>query len=252
MFNMRCSICADKLTIYNPSYKERGIVIKLIAKKDKDMSNGMRDMSRTPLTESEIQYIKSEIKRIQADESVFIFNDPEHIQSSTCYNYVEDKVYVTRNVFPDLKYGSAHPRDIMSVGAVLAHEYYGHRTYRDEYMSDREKGVNYHTTEEWQDECRASITAAKSAPGLTQKDKSDLVMDAVYRADEYNHYIEMDGFMKEAVYGYTDEEKNIAYDVRRINYVSKESTKGNEVDRDNNSEMPEVWDNTEDYNFIKR
>lgn len=112
------------------------------------------------------------------------------------------------------------------------------RTYRDEYMSDREKGVNYHTTEEWQDECRASITAAKSAPGLTQKDKSDLVMDAVYRADEYNHYIEMDGFMKEAVYGYTDEEKNIAYDVRRINYVSKESTKGNEVDRDNNSESP--------------
>ena len=86
MFNMRCSICADKLTIYNPSYKERGIVIKLIAKEDKDMSNGMRDMSRTPLTESEIQYIKSEIKRIQADESVFIFNDPEHIQSSTCYN----------------------------------------------------------------------------------------------------------------------------------------------------------------------
>ena len=115
---------------------ERQNVIKLIAKKDKDMSNGMRDMSRTPLTESEIQYIKSEIKRIQADE--------------------------------------------------------------------------------------------------------------------YNHYIEMDGFMKEAVYGYTDEEKNIAYDVRRINYVSKESTKGNEADRDNNSEMPEVWDNTEDYNFIKR
>ena len=61
-----------------------------------------------------------------------------------------------------------------------------------------------------------------------------------------------DEFMKEVLYGYTDGEKNITYDVRRINYVSKESTKGNEADRDNNSEMPEVWDNTEDYNFIKR
>ena len=62
----------------------------------------------------------------------------------------------------------------------------------------------------------------------------------------------IDEFMKEVLYGYTDGEKNITYDDRRINYVSKESTKGNEADRDNNSEMPEVWDNTEDYNFIKR
>lgn len=216
------------------------------------MSNGMRDMSRTPLTESEIEYVKSEIERIQADESVFIFNDPEHMQGSTCYNYVEDKIYVTRNVFPDLKYGSAHPRDVMSVGAVLSHEYYGHRAYRNEYISDREKGIDYHTTEEWQDECRASITAAKSSPGLTQKDKADLVMDAVYRADEYNHYIEMDSFMKEVVYGYTDGEKNIAYDIGRINYVSKTSQERNETDWDNNSKMPEVWDNTEDYNFTKR
>ncbi len=216
------------------------------------MSNGMRDMSRTPLTESEIEYVKSEIERIQADESVFIFNDPEHIQGSTCYNYVEDKIYVTRNVFPDLKYGSAHPRDVMSVGAVLSHEYYGHRAYRNEYISDREKGIDYHTTEEWQDECRASITAAKSSPGLTQKDKADLVMDAVYRADEYNHYIEMDSFMKEVVYGYTDGEKNITYDIGRINYVSKTSQERNETDWNNNSKMPEVWDNTEDYNFTKR
>lgn len=39
---------------------------KINRKRDKNI-NGMRDASRTPLTESEIQYIKSEIKRIQAD-----------------------------------------------------------------------------------------------------------------------------------------------------------------------------------------
>ena len=48
------------------------------------MSQGHRDMSMTPLTNSEIDYVKSEIKRIRADESIFIFNDPEHIQGSTC------------------------------------------------------------------------------------------------------------------------------------------------------------------------
>jgi hypothetical protein len=227
-------------------------MIKLIAKKDKNMSNGKRDMSRTPLTESEIEYVKKEIKRIQADESKFVFNDKEHIQKSTCYNFYKDIIYVTRNVFPDIKYASAHPRDLMSVGAVLAHEYYGHRTYREEYLNDFELGENYYTTELWQDECRASITAAKITPGLTQKEKADLIMDAVYRAEEFNHYIEMDKFMKEVLYGYTDGEKNITYDIGRINYVSKEGHTGNEIDRCSNGEMSEVWNDTEDYNFTKR
>ena len=122
--------------------------------------------------------------------SVFVFNDEEHLSSSTCYNFVEDKNYVTRNVFPDEKYGSTHPRDLMSVGAVLAHEYLGHRPYREEYLSDMEQGVDYHTTLIWQDECRASINAAKTAHNLTDKDKSNLVMDAIYRAKEFGHLID--------------------------------------------------------------
>ena len=100
--------------------------MKLIEKQTKDMANGMRDMSRRPLSADEIDFVKSEIRRIEADESVFVFNDEDHQNGSTCYNFIDDKIYVTRNVFPDTKYGSTHPRDIMSVGAVLAHEYYGH------------------------------------------------------------------------------------------------------------------------------
>lgn len=214
------------------------------------MSQGHRDMSMTPLTNSEIDYVKSETKRIRADESIFIFNDPEHIQGSTCYNFYRDIIYITRNVFPDTKYGSTHPRDLMSVRAVIAHEYYGHRTYRDEYIEDYAK--NHHSVELWQDECRASITAAKIAPGLNQKDKADLVMDAIYRAEEYNHYIEMDDFMKEVLYGYKDEEKNITYDIGRINYVSRESQKGVKDDGYNDSDMSEVWDFTTDIEYPKR
>lgn len=51
---------------------ERNAMIKLIAIKDKKMSNGMRDMSRTPLTEDEIEYVKSEIKEYK-QMKVYLF-----------------------------------------------------------------------------------------------------------------------------------------------------------------------------------
>ena len=233
-------------------HMERAFNMKFIAQDDKDMSNGMRDMSRTPLTDKEIEYVKSEIRRIGADESRFVFNDEVHMQGSTCYNFMDDIVYVTRNVFPDTKYGSIHPRDIMSVGAVLAHEYYGHRAYREEYIDDFAKGNNYHTTPAWQDECRASIVAAKTAPGLTNMDKANLVLDAVYRAHEYNQKIEMDSFMKEAVYGYSDGEKNITYDIGKISYVSEEVQIGNDGKGEFNSDLSDMWSEARDYQYPKR
>lgn len=200
------------------------ISFRKMTEDDKNMANGMRDTSKTPLTDDEIEYVKSQIRAIEADETKFVFNDPKHINRSTCYDFIDDIVYVTRNVFPDNKYGSIHPRDIMSVRAVLAHEYYGHRTYRDEYLNDLNKGKDFHTTEYWQDECRASMTAAEITPNLTEIDKRDLVMDTIYRADEAQQIIETTDFMKEVLYGYKRNEKNITPTVGRITYVSKEST----------------------------
>ena len=49
---------------------------------DKEMANGMRNISRTPLSEYEIAVERAEIKRIMADESVFVFNDPSHMYDS--------------------------------------------------------------------------------------------------------------------------------------------------------------------------
>lgn len=197
--------------------------INIIPNSDKDMANGMRNTSHTPLTAKEIELVKSEIRRIEADESAFIFNDEDHISKSTCYNVENDKVYVTKNVLPDEKYGSTHPRDLLSIGAVLAHEYYGHRYYREEYLSDLEREDGKTTTPYWQIECRASITAAKLTPNLTEKDICLLVLDAVYRAKEAGTIIEMDDFMKEALYGYSSEEKNITREITRINYVDEAS-----------------------------
>ncbi len=194
---------------------------------NKNMANGMRNTSGTPLSDTEIEFVRSEIRRIQSDESVFVFNDPDHLHDSTCYNFEDDRIYVTRNVFPDELYASAHPRDTMSVGAVLAHEYYGHRHYRQEYLSDWEKGKDYHTTPLWQDECRASLTAAQIAPGLTEMDKRDLVLDAVYRAREFGQLIEMNDFMKEAVYGYNSKERKITKNIEQPRYISEESKERN-------------------------
>lgn len=230
--------------------------MEFIPIKDKNMSNGMRDMSRTPLTDKEIEYVKSEIRRIGADENLFIFNDESHINSSTCYNFKVDKVYVTRNIFPDTKYGSTHPRDLMSVGAVLAHEYYGHRTFREEYLNDYKKSCEdneeYHTTLIWEDECRASITAAKITPNLSEKERSHLIMDAVYRAQEAGHYIEMNDFMKEVVYGYAEGERNITNGLEPITYVRISSVEGAEAERSNDHSVSKVRRKAKDNYDLER
>ena len=218
----------------------------------RNMANGRRDASRTPLSEDEIAYVKSEIKRIQADEAVFVFNDENYIDKSTCYSIVDDRIYVTRNVFPDEKYGSTHPRDLMSVGAVLAHEYYGHRIYREEYLDDLERDDGQWTTPEWQDECRASITAAKLTPNLTERDKSNLVQDAIFRAKEFGHLIEMDDFMKEVVYGYSRTEKNITRSISPINYVREKGYVGIEAVPDYECKMSKMWRTTRDYDDLER
>ena len=205
---------------------------------DKNMSNGMRCMQRVPLTDEEIKIVMQEIRRIEADETKFVFNDEAHIGLSTCYSYYLDIVFVTKNILPDDKYGSTHPRDLMSIRAVLAHEYYGHRTYRQEYLDDLEKGIS--TTPKWEDECRASITAAKITPNLTLMDKSYLVQDAIFRAREAGMYIENDDFMKEVLYGYSSDERNISPVVKPLVFVSKESKDREAAERYGNSSLSTV------------
>lgn len=73
-----------------------------------------------------------------------------------------------------------------------------------------------------QDEVRASVTAAQIAPGLTEMERKDLIMDAMYRAKEVGLPMEMNDFMKEVVYGYTREERNIIGNIPRVNYIREQ------------------------------
>ncbi len=124
-------------------------------------------------------------------------------------------------------------------------------TYREEYIRDFEEyGDEYHTTPYWRDECRASITAAKITPNLNQAERKDLVMEAAYRAHEFGQMLELEDEVKELVYGYSNEEKNITRTIPRINYVvepSNDRVEGDRGDKNIVSKMSKTPKTHDDY-----
>ena len=110
--------------------------------------------------------------------------------TQTQYRDSVDKIYVRVDVFPDKS--SQKARDRMSIRAVLAHEYYGHRTHRDTTL----------TPGAWNDEFRASYSAALYAPNLTDEDRQLLMRDALDRAQEAGVTVKMNAEMRRGLYGY--------------------------------------------------
>ena len=150
------------------------------------MAGGGRRGINHRLTSEEIRQVRQAIADIHADISVFDFDE----STPTGYDDEWDRVYVSGNVMPDLT--SNHPRDRMSARAVLAHEYYGHRTFR---------GTKA-TKNSWNDEFRASYTAALNAPGLTDDERRDLMLDAQERAKEAGVSIHLNAAMRRILYGF--------------------------------------------------
>lgn len=191
---------------------------------ERNMANGYRNLSTLPLSDEEIQIVIEAGESIGVDPEIFIFNDEEHLKSAnkgTGYNAIYDKIFITKNVFPDEKSISIHPRDKLSVRAVLAHEYYGHRAFREEYLNDIERGTS--TTPIWEDECRASINAALYAPNLTEMERALLLDDAIFRAKEYGQELDMHSEdnaelrkLYESIYGYHSGEKYIVPPVSTV------------------------------------
>ena len=136
---------------------------------------GMRQPLRN-LTNEEVQIIKKEIKRIEADESVFVIDIEK--PRKTLYDEISDKVYVGSNVFPDLE-NPSNMTDKLTVACVLAHEYYGHRSMRDEYLKEDED-----TSMTSLDEFKASFIAYKNTPNLTDEEREMLLYQAYETAKE--------------------------------------------------------------------
>ena len=150
------------------------------------MAGGGRRGKNYRLTENDKAEIRQAILDIKADPRVFEFS----VFSSTGYQDDLDVVYVSGNVMPDLT--SDHPRDRMSMRAVLAHEYYGHRAFRNTLAAKNS----------WNDEFRASYTAAITSPGLDDEERRDLMLDALERAKEAGVSIRWNDVMRRLLYGY--------------------------------------------------
>ena len=152
--------------------------------------NGQRTSKFHELTEDEIVSLKNDIKEIGADESVFRFNEGYQ----TGYSDKKGLIYVKGDVLPDLN--STHPRDLMSPKAVLAHEYYGHKYFGDLY------GRRNPTPGAWNDEFRASYSAALNTPNLGELDRMYLMLDALDRAKEAGVNIKITDIIRRILYGY--------------------------------------------------
>lgn len=152
----------------------------------REMASGGRRGKNHRLSEDEKQQVRQAIRDLEADEDVFVFDD----QHMTGYLDAADIIRISGNVMPDLT--SDHPRDRMSMRATLAHEYYGHRAFRNTKAAKNS----------WNDEFRASYTAAITAPGLDDDERRDLMLDALERAKEAGVSIQLNSVMRRLLYGY--------------------------------------------------
>lgn len=171
----------DALTSYNQS----GIIKGNRAIENRQMANAGRRSKYHILTEEEIESLKDDIRAIGADESLFLFNEG----ADTYYSDKRDRIFVCGNVLPDL--ASTHPRDLMSSRAALAHEYYGHRAYRNTRIAPNS----------WNDEFRASYMAAKNTPNLSDEDRRYLILDALERAKESGVTIKYNDYIRRMLHG---------------------------------------------------
>lgn len=149
--------------------------------------DGLRSSRYNQLSNEQIEYVKQEFKAIGGDPNQLRFNTG----SQTGYIQESNTISICGDVFPDEL--AAHPRSVMSVRATLAHELYGHGAYPNTNL-----GIGTYS-----DEVRASYSAAKNAPNLSDTDRYYLVQDAMFRAREAGYSLTLDSFMKKAL-GYED------------------------------------------------
>lgn len=153
----------------------------------REMANGQRRSVFEPLSDSDKKFIYSEAEAIGIPKDIIVFREG-HV---TGYLDSRDKIYISSSVFPSGD-GSLHNRDNLSVRAVLAHEYYGHRRYRNTPLKQGS----------WQDEFRASYSAAINAPNLSPKDRQMLMRDALDRASEVGVKIKITETIRRFLYGH--------------------------------------------------
>lgn len=160
-------------------------------KRDNDIikTRGMAYGQRSPvghlLTPKEVKEVYKAAEELGIPAKMLRINSGPRTGYSDLYNVI----YIRGDILPDLNSSMANDR--MSIKAVLAHEYYGHKAF---YPSKYEEG-------DWRDEFRASYVAALKAPNLSEAERADLIIDAYDRARNAGFYYEYSKAAKEILYG---------------------------------------------------
>jgi len=143
---------------------------------DSRMVDGGRNNRWHHLEEYEQEMILREADII----GIPVYDNPDLVvfnsHASTAYHDDPDIISVAGDIYPDLS--STHPTDRLTIRAVLAHEWYGHRACRGTLLP---KGHPL-------DEARASYLAATTCPNLTNEEKQQLVEDAKERLNRVEMY----------------------------------------------------------------
>ena len=161
-------------------YAKRSII------QEREMANGSRRSREYLLTQDDIKYVSGEAQAISIPTNILVFNSG----NQTGFRDSDTKIYIRGDIFPDES--SSNNRDLLSVRATLAHEYYGH--YKA-HPSPYEIG-------DWRDEFNASYHAAIDAPTLSDEERARLMIDAYDRAKEAGQNLEYDKIARRLIYGY--------------------------------------------------
>lgn len=173
------------------------MILKFFKINEANMPNGRRCLENIPLTQEEVDFLKGEIRAIDADESIFVFNEFGHL-AKTCYSLLDDKIFVGRDVFPNIKMSSSHPRDLLTPRAFLACEYYGHR-HECRYYLPKNKEIKSMPC--WKNRGYASINAALVTPNINQSERASLVRLAGKCSKEYGQTFALTKELKDIMYG---------------------------------------------------
>ena len=95
----------------------------------------------------------------------------------------DDFISIVGEIYPDTH--STHPTDLLTIRAVLAHEWYGHRANKSTHLPPGH----------WMDEYRASLLASRDTPGLEEFERIQLMADAKTKALYAGFKVDPDTFM---------------------------------------------------------
>ena len=189
--------------------------------------NMTKDGIYVGLSDKEIKAVIEAAKSIDIAPESLVINDLEYLDNSTetIYDYHDDKIYITKNVFQEIK-NDFIIRDLLSVRSFLAREYYGRRHFLRDYIKRDHRSSPSECQESytWQDEANASIYAARFAPGLDQRDRALLYQDAVYCAYVYSQTFRLDEHMKSVIFG----DGTATPEDIPVDYVSLKEAKNND------------------------